>query len=478
MPALYSTFRALSLAAMIATGISALWFLALVTADGTLPLRPGTTGSEQLQVLADGTPVIEKHTQNYSKTQVLTIDLEPTSVSPHHLLAPQLVFAPHDELIAPAVGWGWYSRLASINDGASPANYWYLVHDGQPNGLAYGVGYNTLTKEVIGYFGRAGFTEKMPGRDTWFEIAGTTSLIFAVLDRNPFVPYSQNISAFYVHGNNQVWEIDTRRRRVTSLFESPGIVSLGWAWRTSDKLPEEGDGLTMSANAIAPRSLAILLPKEIVLIDPKTRQREEFALPEELKSAAMSLTRLADGRLLVISRDRSTPGVQTLTWLKPGGEITEQRRVVANSVVGPSARTGMVMFAIGAPAIAWQIPLYLKVAWSNLHTRKAVPLSSATTQVISASWPGFLLTVVVSAGLAIAAYRRHRRFGLPGATWWAAFVFLFGPAGWFAYRWHRTWPPLEDCPACEQPAPRDRVRCLECGTSFPPPELKGIEIFA
>jgi hypothetical protein len=67
---------------------------------------------------------------------------------------------------------------------------------------------------------------------------------------------------------------------------------------------------------------------------------------------------------------------------------------------------------------------------------------------------------------------------LPHATGWAAFVFLFGVPGWIAYRVHRTWPVFEECPACRQAAPRDRTECTECGADFPPPVLKGIEVFA
>ena len=37
---------------------------------------------------------------------------------------------------------------------------------------------------------------------------------------------------------------------------------------------------------------------------------------------------------------------------------------------------------------------------------------------------------------------------------------------------------IEECPACHQGAPRDRDTCLDCGAMFPPPALKGIEVFA
>jgi hypothetical protein len=52
-----------------------------------------------------------------------------------------------------------------------------------------------------------------------------------------------------------------------------------------------------------------------------------------------------------------------------------------------------------------------------------------------------------------------------------------GIPGWIAYRLHRNWPALEPCPSCNEPAPIDRAACADCGATFPPPALMGIEVF-
>jgi hypothetical protein len=104
--------------------------------------------------------------------------------------------------------------------------------------------------------------------------------------------------------------------------------------------------------------------------------------------------------------------------------------------------------------------------------------AAALVKLVGAFWPSVLVVLLVGGGCAVAAYRRQKRFGLPHAAAWAVFAFVLGVPGWIAYRFHHRWPILEDCPRCHQPSPRDRETCLDCGALFPPPALKGIEVFA
>ena len=131
-----------------------------------------------------------------------------------------------------------------------------------------------------------------------------------------------------------------------------------------------------------------------------------------------------------------------------------------------------------APALVWQVLMVILLVLQQLTVGEAHSVPSAIGQAMAICWPGIALVLAISSAGAVAAYRRQRRFGLPGAIGWAILAFVFGLPGWIAYRWHRTWPVIEECPACDQPAPRDRAACTECGAPFPPPELKGLEVFA
>ena len=88
-----------------------------------------------------------------------------------------------------------------------------------------------------------------------------------------------------------------------------------------------------------------------------------------------------------------------------------------------------------------------------------------------------ILISLISIGAAAQWLAAHINVPNP-AVFLIVFAFIFGLPGWIAYRFHRTWPVLEECPACHQPSPRDREDCLDCGKAFPPPPLKGIEVFA
>jgi hypothetical protein len=80
----------------------------------------------------------------------------------------------------------------------------------------------------------------------------------------------------------------------------------------------------------------------------------------------------------------------------------------------------------------------------------------------------------------VLCYRRQVRYGM--SRWerivWPLFVLLLGLPGWVGYRFGRSWPVLETCPACGAGVPRDREDCTRRETAFPPPALKGTEGFA
>jgi hypothetical protein len=152
-------------------------------------------------------------------------------------------------------------------------------------------------------------------------------------------------------------------------------------------------------------------------------------------------------------------------------------RAARGNVLGDDVGAAWASLAL-APFPLGQVPNILLSPMQLVTTGEADSYAAAFLPSLIRAWPALLGAMLIGAISAAAAYRRQRRFALPGAIGWAIFAFLFGAPGWIAYRLHRQWPVVETCPACEQPAPRDRAVCTECGATFPPPPLKGIEVFS
>lgn len=474
-----SSLRPMLLAAVVAFGITAAWFVASVWVFSIAEQSRITRGDyEQLYVRLDGVPVIVKLAANGMQQQVLSLDREPTVGDMYQILHPTYVgpSRPEASLVSSSV---WTNRLASTSDGGSPANYWYLVHDGRANGRAYGVGYNSATKLAVGYFSRTGFSERLPPREAWFQVKGDTGLAYATPDRTYYEPYWFTQPSLYVLANNKLWQIDTRQRAVKPLADCPDAEAIGWAWRTSESLPASPANSQQQATAVAPKSLFVRTSDAALIVDPDTSEVNRYVLPQHLQSKTLAAFLLADDRLLLAGYPRTAGKDQLVAWIDATGKTATEKHVAIDAPNrSTSEPTIAAVMAVAAPALIWQALMVMLLVLQKLSMGDADSASEALGQAIVICWPAIALVLAISVAVAVAAYRRQRRFGLPGAIAWAIFTFVFGAAGWIAYRWHRAWPPLEECPACDQPAPRDRAACTECGAEFPPPELKGIEVFA
>jgi hypothetical protein len=110
----------------------------------------------------------------------------------------------------------------------------------------------------------------------------------------------------------------------------------------------------------------------------------------------------------------------------------------------------------------------------------ATTYGEALDRALLEFWPALLTAQLIALGFAALCYRRQVRYGAnPGErVVWPLFVLLLGLPGWVGYRFGRSWPVLESCPACSNDVPQDRESCLRCEAEFPRPALKGTEVFA
>jgi hypothetical protein len=126
------------------------------------------------------------------------------------------------------------------------------------------------------------------------------------------------------------------------------------------------------------------------------------------------------------------------------------------------------------------ICLFLLFIWLPWHIVEYRPseFQFAFERSLSFTVPVFAVVCISAVLVAVQCYLRQRLFSEKRAIGWAIFVFCLGIPGFIGYLLHRRWPVLVRCPHCGQETPRDRDACLKCNTAFPPPALKGIEVFA
>jgi hypothetical protein len=474
--------RTLLVAFLVATGIAATWFTVVIWSE--MVLQSATLRSrysEQICFTLDGEPLIVRSSFDPSfpeRTTTLTGQLKQVSAS--DLLYPHYLTAPSRQQWPTPVDWG--SRLAAANDGGAPATYWYLVHDGRSPGHAYGVGYHAQTKALVGYFAKSGFTRTKPQRDDWFEIAGDAGLSGVSTAYGASEPryYYSAESRVFLLASGKLWSIDMAQKQVRPLLDCPGAHTVGEFWQLPAIVPQLPEGKPRpAAQSITPQRAVVRRPEDLIVVDQSGGRHVTYPLPASTRDAMLAGAMLPDGKLVLLVWRPNRGQWQEALWLEPGGQVIQSQPV-------PLERGGQTfdlapiawMFSAAAP-----FPLAggLMAAFAPLalvEGDQADSYWSGLAKGLAELWPMLLVLLAVGAVTARAAYRRQKRLGLPHAVAWAIFAYVLGIPGWLAYRLHRTWPVLEDCPACGQAAPRDRASCTECGAAFPPPPLKGIEVFA
>ena len=88
----------------------------------------------------------------------------------------------------------------------------------------------------------------------------------------------------------------------------------------------------------------------------------------------------------------------------------------------------------------------------------------------------FIFIATISVPLAVCCYWHHRQYSHTRAIIWGIFVAITGVPGAIGYWLHRRWPANEQCRHCQRLAPRDREACYFCGTAFPPPPTRDIDL--
>jgi hypothetical protein len=479
--------RPLLVALTLSLGFGAVWGAAALWVGNIVRnWRYDREVYEELYIQFDGTPVIMTWKGGSREREVRTVDGVPvTQFQPVHA----------SSLAAPRLGGfdglSWHQRLYGFGIPDTPPQYWYFVHDGRQDGRGYFVGYDSEARTTLGYIGAQGFQRDLPAHAAHFAVdgrllAGDYGQLRALSHMGAPVGSEPDVDSIvgqvtppdvvaYLIAQDEVVEVNLTKRLVKPFFKESNLIAVGFTSRLM--IP----GAKAREAEKLDRALVARTTDRVIFFGEDGNRRRTLELPEEVRRRPFTVYDAPDGQALVIVAGRGEPGerIDEIYWLNADPARRTSRTVsLRRGEAPPDPHVQWLGYAAAAPS-----PLGLTASAALITPREQVgwgqapDYPTAAARTLGDAWPALALTYLVSAALALVSWRWHRRHGGHSALVWSAFVLLLGVPGLVGYLCHRRWPTVVPCPACAQPAPRDREACVQCQATFPAPARRGTEVF-
>ena len=259
--------------------------------------------------------------------------------------------------------------------------------------------------------------------------------------------------AIYLLTDDGLVQIDMKKRTVRLLLKEKNMVPMA----ESREPP-----LTADAPDDRRSTIVVRTRNRVVVLKPDGKELRAYPLPDELRGLDLRWFALSGGKALVdnaAGRERS---------------VLDRYHPARSS---------------GDESVDLEPPSFAEPYSSETHHDSPIPRRAGTTGVAVVAG-AFAKPLGRWRGLTCSprAYQ-HRSgrgsvsvgsgsMGFHGPAFGSGSCWLFGLPAYFGYLAHRRWPARLPCPHCGRPVPRDRPACFACGHDFPPPALKGIEVFA
>lgn len=495
MPSRNEIGRPLLLAGILALGTEIVWvfFIGMCNQTADRLMSGPERVSKGLLIRMDGTPVIQTTVVDdmgwdYAEMKFQTLDgkaisipepqqwLQGTRLSGRQWQKSRLRFR----------GIPWQERVVRFADARRPDADWYLVHDGKFNGTACFVGYDPRTRLRVGYLGRSGFRRDQPPQNERFRIDGRTvcGLGTSLRFRNRSSssdPLVQQIPPWTVPvlTDEGLLVVDLKKRAVRVLVASRGVLSAGVLERAVQPAGSS-DRQTLPHTR---EYFVVRTADRVVVVDPDSGKRQTLAIPTGMRDLPFTFcqTRDEDVRMIHVEHFDNMQGISEhrIVWFDSTGKIAREEEVVVQKQQpqSPRNRSCGAALMIPVPAVVVSCTFFFGPR-NQLDQGIETDYRSAFARSLPWWGPMLLITSVLGAVAAWCCWWWQKRYAMGWSWVWIVFVFLLGVPGLLGYLFHRRWPVRAECAECRQSVPRDREACCACGSEFPPPAEKGIEVFA
>lgn len=472
--------RPILLGLILAVGLSVAWGAASgwLIAIGEQAQRRQTFW-EDVNVRADGELLIARWEADSRVYRYRTLEGRPVSVPQWEAWLQRTTL--HGPRPGRFGGLTPVRRMHGFQDGGDPPTYWYLRHNGREQGRAYFVGYDSRSKQCVGYLAREGLQSTLPALADQFAIDGRYFSIGGA-----FGGWSQNYGAGQYEPREAVVFSHPQAMPgwIALLVTDRGLFEVDLQKRTVRLRRPGADYFATnvlrrpSENERARDEIVLRTRDRLELLDSRTGSIRTFRLPPELREEAFELLTLSDDTLLARLSRMSRNAERNLKFVgfDEQGTVTRRQEVtLAFGASVPEART-WCYFGCAMPSPLALAAITAVRSLEDAHLGVSPTWHAALTGHIARAAPVLVVVCVLSLVLAARAIRHHAHHAQRGGRAWAVFVALLGPAGYLAYRLHRRWPAREACPSCQRVVPRDRLVCCGCGNEFPAPPPVGTEV--
>ncbi|HTQ40988.1 MAG TPA: hypothetical protein VMJ32_18380 [Pirellulales bacterium] len=470
-----SRARPILLAAALALGALGLWMAAWGIVASIIDQWTSGKLWEYLQINGRGEVVIEQVHRGSDMTfrntagQPIT---DPTAIYPRPGSS-----LPADDAARFQGPLDWPQRIVSFEDDQTPRNFWYLVREAQPNGHNYFVGYNSQSKQRIGYLCLEGFRSTPPPMDQQF-VLSTQKVggVFAGNYREGTQPTNYtypaevgDLGTAFLVSDAKLFEVNFKQRSVQSLPLSGEALSVAQAYEPN----------SASLNSGYKREIAVRTSDKVLILDYDGKTLRTILIPPELRGQGFDAYAWWNPNAVLVTDISGWVHPPEVYWVDNQGQIVRHEKVdlYVNPPTDPRLISWGCAFLMPAPLIFGPIML-IDAPLADVLNGRQPAYAAALAHWWSAAWPALLAVCVLGVAVGIYGFRRHKRFSEFGSIRWAVFVALLGAPGLIGYLLHRRWPATEKCAHCGTVSPRNRDACLACSAEFPLPPTKGIEIFA